>query len=228
MPRTIPLRHFVESYVSWHPGPRLNIKTIFPRYGDSYVKDKTVGETVLSLTWELPYPVRPSFLLRRPPGDQYESGILFGRTIFLYFVTSTFRYYLHCAYLTKYRYLCFNTKETIYCTGRIFQCCESYFHTPKSRWGFSPGLNYTSGCKTSNEWPIIIFSINIILSYGYRSLMISWQHPVTIATFPNNNCYTSNGSWRQGIKGEMTCTVYVALVWNIIYWIMMIITLFTE
>ena len=23
---------------------------------------------------------------------------------------------------------------------------------------------------------------------------------------------TSNGSWRQGIKGEMTCTVYVALV----------------
>ena len=39
---------------------------------------------------------------------------------------------------------------------------------------------------------------------------------------------TSNGSWRQGIKGEMTCTVYVALVWNIIYWIMMIITLFTE
>ena len=33
--------------------------------------------------------------------------------------------------------------------------------------------------------------------------------------------YTSNGSWRQGIKGEMTCTVYVALVWNITYWIMM-------
>ena len=24
---------------------------------------------------------------------------------------------------------------------------------------------------------------------------------------------TSNGSWRQGIKGEMTCTGYVALVW---------------
>ena len=39
---------------------------------------------------------------------------------------------------------------------------------------------------------------------------------------------TSNGSWRQGIKGEMTCTVYVAFVWNIIYLIMMIITLFTE
>ena len=37
------------------PGPRLNIKTIFPRYGDSHVKDKTVGETVLSLTWESLY-----------------------------------------------------------------------------------------------------------------------------------------------------------------------------
>ena len=37
--------------------------------------------------------------------------------------------------------------------------------------------------------------------------------PVTVVT--------SNGSWRQGIKGEMTCTVYVALVWNIIYWIIM-------
>ena len=36
-------------------GPRLNIKTVFPRYGDSHVKDKTVGETVLSLTWESLY-----------------------------------------------------------------------------------------------------------------------------------------------------------------------------
>ena len=35
--------------------------------------------------------------------------------------------------------------------------------------------------------------------------------------------YTSNGSWRQDFKGEMTCTVYVALVWNITYWMMMII-----
>ena len=33
------------------PGPRLNIKTVFPKYGYSHVKDKTVGETVLSLTW---------------------------------------------------------------------------------------------------------------------------------------------------------------------------------
>ena len=40
---------------SCRPGPRLNIKTVFPRYGDSHVKDKTVGEAVLSLTWESLY-----------------------------------------------------------------------------------------------------------------------------------------------------------------------------
>ena len=36
---------------------------------------------------------------------------------------------------------------------------------------------------------------------------------------------TSNSSWRQGIKGEMTCTGYVALVWNIIYRTMTIIVI---
>ena len=33
----------------------LNIKTIFLRYEETHVKDKTVGETVLSLTWESLY-----------------------------------------------------------------------------------------------------------------------------------------------------------------------------
>ena len=37
------------------PGLRLNIKTVISRYGDSHVKDKTVGETALSLTWESLY-----------------------------------------------------------------------------------------------------------------------------------------------------------------------------
>ena len=46
------------------PAPRLNIKTVLSTYGDFHVKDKT---DVLSLTWESPYLVRPSFLLRRPP-----------------------------------------------------------------------------------------------------------------------------------------------------------------
>ena len=37
------------------PELHLKIKTVFPRYWDSHVKDKTVGETVLSLTWESLY-----------------------------------------------------------------------------------------------------------------------------------------------------------------------------
>ena len=48
-------------------GPRLNIKTVLSTYGDFHVKDKTAVKDVLSLTWESPYLVRPSFLLRRPP-----------------------------------------------------------------------------------------------------------------------------------------------------------------
>ena len=62
--------------ISWHglallalhkgPGPRLNIKTVFPRYGDFHVKDKTVGETVLSLTWESLNWKDGIFILRRP------------------------------------------------------------------------------------------------------------------------------------------------------------------
>ena len=41
--------------MSTGPGPHLNIKTVFPKYGDFHVKDKTVSETVISLTWESPY-----------------------------------------------------------------------------------------------------------------------------------------------------------------------------
>ena len=51
-------------------GPRLNIKTVLSTYGDFHVKDKTAVRT--SLTWELPYLVRPSLLLRRPPGPLWE------------------------------------------------------------------------------------------------------------------------------------------------------------
>ena len=49
------LTHIFQNILLWEPGPRLNVKTIFSRYGDSHVKDKTVGETVLSLTWESLY-----------------------------------------------------------------------------------------------------------------------------------------------------------------------------
>ena len=51
-----------ERLEKWQPGPRLNIKTVFPRYGDSHVKDKTVA--------------RPSYLLH---GDPYA-----GKTTSLY------------------------------------------------------------------------------------------------------------------------------------------------
>ena len=55
-----PLRHTAS-------GPRLNVKTVFPRYGDSHVKDKTVGETVLSLTWESPILVRRHIYIETAP-----------------------------------------------------------------------------------------------------------------------------------------------------------------
>ena len=47
--------HDIIELATRRPGPRLNKKIVFPRYGDSYVKDKTVVETVLSLTWEFLY-----------------------------------------------------------------------------------------------------------------------------------------------------------------------------
>ena len=68
---------------------------------------------------------------------------------------------------------------------------------------------------------------DVNMTSAYASVLMSFRVFKTSPVFaPPQD--TSNGSWRQGIKGEMTCTVYVALVWNIIYWIMMIITLFTE
>ena len=51
----MPIDEYLNKYFDTSKGPSLNIKTVFPRYGDSHVKDKTVGETVLSLTWESLY-----------------------------------------------------------------------------------------------------------------------------------------------------------------------------
>ena len=48
-------------------GGRLNIKMPSYQYRDSHVKDKTVSPTVLSLTWESPYPGKTVFILRRGP-----------------------------------------------------------------------------------------------------------------------------------------------------------------
>ena len=50
---------------------RLNIKMLSYQYKDSHVKDKTVSQTVLSLTWESPYLGKTVFILRWCP-DGYE------------------------------------------------------------------------------------------------------------------------------------------------------------
>ena len=55
-----------HSYVP--PGDHLNIKMLSYQYRDSYVKDKTISPTVLSLTWESPYLGKTVFILRRGPG----------------------------------------------------------------------------------------------------------------------------------------------------------------
>ena len=47
--------HIIIAINPTSSGPRLNINAVFPGYGDSQVKDKTVDETVLSLTWESLY-----------------------------------------------------------------------------------------------------------------------------------------------------------------------------
>ena len=50
--------HRYIMFQTWKCGTnraRLNIKIVVPKYDDSHVKDKTVAETVLSLTWEYLY-----------------------------------------------------------------------------------------------------------------------------------------------------------------------------
>ena len=42
MMKCIKFHPTVDEFVSTETGPHLNIKTIFPRYGDSHIKDKTV------------------------------------------------------------------------------------------------------------------------------------------------------------------------------------------
>ena len=55
------------------PRVRLNIKTVFPRYGDSHVKDKTVA-TVLTLTWGSLYGYNDIFSNRDGPHGRSRFG----------------------------------------------------------------------------------------------------------------------------------------------------------
>ena len=59
MQKTFPLHDIIMNSCETQPifasnfqGPVSIVKTVFPRYADSHAKDKTVGETVLSLAWE--------------------------------------------------------------------------------------------------------------------------------------------------------------------------------
>ena len=49
------------------PGGCLNIKTVFPMYGDSHVKDMTVGEAVLSFNMGIPILVRRHIYIEAAP-----------------------------------------------------------------------------------------------------------------------------------------------------------------
>ena len=64
-----PIWHHCNERCRWWPGGRLNIKMPSYQYRDSYVKDKTVSPTVLSLTRESPYLGKTVFILRRGPGS---------------------------------------------------------------------------------------------------------------------------------------------------------------
>ena len=62
------LRHVAKTLVIQDPGPHLSIKTIFPRYEDFHVKDKTVSrKTISSLTWGSLYWQDDILILRWPP-----------------------------------------------------------------------------------------------------------------------------------------------------------------
>ena len=67
LPVSLWILNFPTKFPILHPGPCLNIKTVFSRHGDSHVKDKTVAETILSLTWESLYWQEGIFIWRRHP-----------------------------------------------------------------------------------------------------------------------------------------------------------------
>ena len=99
---------------------------------------------------------------------------------------------------------------------KCFFCCCCFFTQPM----------FTSEVTVHSSWGHVFTNVPDIRTVSVCTE--AYNHLGKIDRVIYIYIYTSNGSWRQGIKGEMTCTVYVALVWNIIYWIMMLITLFTE
>ena len=117
-------------------------------------------------------------------------------------------------------YLCNDQK--IWITTKIHIFTKGFKHIECGRF-----LRDHAGFHEHNEPRMVLYKLWHDLINSHKVT----KHACTFSCLPlATQCTTyttSNGSWRQGIKGEMTCTVYVAMVWNIIYWIMMIITLFT-
>ena len=86
------------------PGPRLSIKTVFPRYGDSLVNDKTV--------------VRPSYLEH---GDPYN-----GKTTSLYWD----RPLVFWACVTKRNVTCVYGRKGIWLKKKSLFCLQLNVRTP--------------------------------------------------------------------------------------------------
>ena len=62
--------------------------------------------------------------------------------------------------------------------------------------------------------PPVSLTASSIPSFAATTTVLSKDTTAVTSSEPiHDQDQTSNGSWRQGIKGEMTCTVYVALVW---------------
>ena len=66
---------FIYKNESQQPAPCLNIKTVFPRYGDSHVKDKSQDRLIFNMG--IPILVRRHFYIETAPWalSQYEYGI---------------------------------------------------------------------------------------------------------------------------------------------------------
>ena len=114
------------------------------------------------------------------------------------------------------------------CKGHTAVTCIVCLSTYKTCLG-GVGLNTTSGghadtIDTMSNPPYPETEIPVTPTTHNTSLL---PHTQPYSILNGLQSHTSNGSWRQGIKGEMTCTVYVALVWNIIYWIIIIMIIIT-
>ena len=144
-----------------NPGPRLNIKTVFPRYGVSHVKDKTV----LYLTWESLYWLDDIFILRQTP------GLIRGRQ------RGSFRFLTNCVYIYVYMYIDSSlgasrhgllTKQYVMQMSNGFATNDSRYKT-RILWHNFSNLNFDDTISSSSH---IINDIRLSgsVSFEFRSI----------------------------------------------------------